>query len=72
MLDVEKTYVGNVPSGFATPLRMLKDVTAQFIPEEAHVRDTAMRSRYGMLSKRERAVIEELLNERGTPLQLPQ
>jgi hypothetical protein len=31
-----------------------------------------MRSRYGKLSKRERAVIEELLNEGGTPLQLPQ
>ena len=32
----------------------------------------AMRSRYGKLSKRERAVIEELLDERGAPLQLPQ
>jgi hypothetical protein len=31
----------------------------------------AMRSRYGKLSKRERAVIEKL-NERGAPLQLPQ
>jgi hypothetical protein len=31
----------------------------------------ATRSRYGKLSKRERAVNEELLNERGTPLQSP-
>jgi hypothetical protein len=41
MLDVVKTYVGNVLSGFATPFQMLKDVTAQFILEEAHVRDTS-------------------------------
>jgi hypothetical protein len=32
----------------------------------------AIRSRYDKLSKRERAVIEELLKERGTPPQLPQ
>jgi hypothetical protein len=31
-----------------------------------------MRSGHGKLSKRERAVIEKLPNERGTPPQLPQ